>query len=200
MQRASSPKLRLIPLAAALIATASAALIGSAATSDVHGVALVGGKPQANVVVWVDVPAASKEMESNAVLEQRNLDFSPRVVAVRVGSIVKFPNYDRVFHNVFSFHNGKKFDLGLYPTGTVKNVTFDKAGVSRLFCNIHPHMAAYVVAVDSSYIAISDASGRFTLRGVPAGTDTYQAWRPGAETIKGSAAMTSDTQLEVRWP
>jgi plastocyanin len=152
------------------------------------------------VVVWIEAPASSKESEPDAVLEQRNLDFSPRVVAVRVGSVVKFPNYDRVFHNVFSFHNGKKFDLGLYPTGTVRNVTFDRPGVSRLFCNIHPHMAAYVVAVDSGYIATSDATGRFTIRNVPSGTHTYQAWRPGADLIKGSAAVASDTHLEVRWP
>ena len=199
MARASSATSRVVPLVAALIGSAGAALVGSGAGSDIHGIALVGNRPQANVVVWIDAQSASP-IESNAVLEQRNLDFYPRVLAVRVGSVVKFPNYDRVFHNVFSFHNGKKFDLGLYPTGTVRNVTFDRPGVSRLFCNIHPHMAAYVVAVDSSFIAISDADGRFTIPGVPSGTYTYQAWRAGGPPLKDSADMTPGTRLEIRWP
>jgi hypothetical protein len=60
------------------------------------------------------------------------------------------PNNDRVFHNVFSFKDGKRFDLGLYPVGTSKIVDFDKPGLSRIFCNIHPTMAAYVIAVESS--------------------------------------------------
>ena len=52
------------------------------------------------------------------VLDQRNLSFSPHVLAVRVGTAVDFPNNDRVFHNVFSFRDGKRFDLGMYPVGT----------------------------------------------------------------------------------
>ena len=63
---------------------------------------------------------------------------------MRVGTTVDFPNNDRVFHNVFSFRDGKRFDLGMYPIGTLRRVTFDKPGLSRLFCNIHPNMAAYV--------------------------------------------------------
>lgn len=50
-------------------------------------------------------------------MDQRNLQFLPQVLAVRVGTTVRFPNEDRVFHNVFSFRDGKKFDLGLYPVG-----------------------------------------------------------------------------------
>ena len=94
------------------------------------------------------------------------------MLAIRAGTAVDFPNHDRVFHNVFSYRDGKKFDLGMYPAGTSKKIVFDKAGLSRIFCNIHPHMAAYVMAVDTPYFAVSDAQGGFAIANVPAGTYT----------------------------
>jgi len=168
--------------------------------ADVHGIALVGGKPAPNAVVWVEAPNAPKEPGPRPVLDQRNLDFFPRVLVVRVGTAVAFPNHDRVFHNVFSFHDGKQLDLGVYPTGTVKHVTFDKPGLSRLFCNIHPQMSAYIMTVDTPYFAVSDANGSFTIAGLRPGTHTYRAWRPGAVEITGSWTVESSRSLEVRWP
>ncbi len=105
-------------------------------------------------------PAAPRRgTPREVVLDQRNLSFTPHVLAVQVGTTVKFPNDDRVFHNVFSFHDGHKFDLGLYPVGAVKQVPFDRPGLSRIFCNIHPKMAAYVMVVDTPYFAVSDQAG-----------------------------------------
>ena len=94
----------------------------------------------------------------------------------------------------------KTFDLGLYPVGTSKHVTFDQAGVSRIFCNIHPNMAAYVIAVDTPYFATSDAAGRFHLSSVPPGTYTFHAWRSGGTDLTGSVAVQQTTSLEIRWP
>ncbi|HEV3485547.1 MAG TPA: plastocyanin/azurin family copper-binding protein [Vicinamibacterales bacterium] len=133
------------------------------------------------------------------MLDQRNLSFSPQVLAVRVGTTVDFPNNDRVFHNVFSFRDGKRFDLGVYPVGARKQVQFDRPGVSRLFCNIHPNMAAYVVAVDTPYFSVSGDDGRFTVP-LPAGTYTYHAWRAGAAELTGSVTISGATSLDVRWP
>jgi hypothetical protein len=104
-----------------------------------------------------------------------------------------------VFHNVFSFRDGKKFDLGLYPVGIQKPVQFDKAGLSRIFCNIHPNMAAYVLAVDSPYFAVTDERGAFTIPVVPAGAFTYHAWRPGGPDLTGPATVDAEHALEIRW-
>ena len=169
--------------------------------SDLHGIARVSGKPAADVLVWLDAPgteAAAKE--APAILDQRNLSFSPQVLIVRAGTTIEFPNNDRVFHNVFSFRDGKRFDLGLYPIGSVKHVQFDRPGVSRLFCNIHPRMAAYVVAVDSAFFAVSDEDGHFSLAGVPAGSYTYHAWHAGGSPMTGIVAVEPGSRLDVRWP
>jgi hypothetical protein len=135
------------------------------------------------------------------VIDQRNLAFSPHVIVVRAGTSVDFPNSDHVFHNVFSFRDGKKFDLGMYPAGVkAKPVIFDKPGLSRLFCNIHPNMAAYVMSVDTPYYAMSDQRGVYSITGVPPGTYTYYAWRPGGEILTGSVSVGAARPLEIRWP
>ena len=93
-----------------------------------------------------------------------------------------FPNNDRVFHNVFSFKTVSGSTLGCTRTAP-QRITFDKPGLTRLFCNIHPNMAAYVMAVDSPYFAVSNESGTFTIEDVPPGTYTYHAWRPGGQPL-----------------
>ena len=178
-----------------LLATAVRGL----ATVDLQGTARVGERPEPNAVVWLEASTAPAREARRVVLDQRNLAFSPHVLAIRVGTTVQFPNRDRVFHNVFSFRDGKRFDLGMYPVGTVKNVTFGQPGLSRIFCNIHPNMAAYVMAVDSGYFAVSDSSGRFLIEAVPSGTYAYHAWHPGGTTLSGSATVDGDKSLEIRW-
>ena len=189
---------------ALMVAVGGVLLLATAARGlpplDLVGTTRVGERPEPNAVVWLETAAAPGRETRKVVLDQKNMSFSPHVLAVRVGTTVEFPNRDRVFHNVFSFHDGKRFDLGMYPVGAARDVTFGKPGLSRIFCNIHPNMAAYVMAVDSWYFAASDASGRFLIAAVPPGTYVYHAWHPGGATLTGSASVDGDTPLEVLWP
>ena len=104
-----------------------------------------------------------------------------------------------MFHNVFSFRDGRRFDLGLYPVGSMKRVLFDRPGVSRIFCNIHPNMAAYVVTVDSPYFAKSNDRGAFTIAEVVPGAYKYHAWRAGAPELTGTWSP-ADGALAIAWP
>jgi plastocyanin len=185
---------------ASLSASTPSATVGS---FELTGTVHAGGRPKADAVVWLELangqtppPPAKKKV----VLDQRTSTFFPHVLAVQVGTTVDLPNNDRVFHNVFSFHDGKKFDLGLYPVGTVRRVTFDHRGLSRIFCNIHPNMAAYVMAVDSPYFGVSDSQGRFTIASVPPGAYTYHAWRAGASEVTGAATIEAGKALDIAWP
>ena len=172
-----------------------------AAGGELTGVVRAGGRPAKDVVIWLDIPdGRTSAPETKTVLDQRNMQFVPRVLAVRVGTSVQMPNSDRLVHNVFSFRDGKVFDLGLYPVGASKTVTFDKPGLSRIFCNIHPTMAAYVLAVDSAYFAVSDAEGRFTIRDVTPGTFKYQAWSAGRKLTAGTLVSGQNRVVEIDLP
>jgi plastocyanin len=133
-----------------------------------------------NVVLWL-VPLDQTGVEQHARpvqyrIVQKNKEFHPHVLAVPVGTLVEFPNEDPFFHNVFSLYKGKKFDLGLYEAGSSRKVAFDKPGVSFIFCNIHPDMNAYVLALSSPYLSMSDHSGHEQITEVPYGKYRMQIW------------------------
>jgi plastocyanin len=175
-------------------------LPGSAAIPVLRGLVRAAGQPAREAVVWLDYDGPGPDaVRVAAVLDQRNMQFAPRVLAVRVGTAVRMPNSDRLFHNVFSFRDGKVFDLGLYPVGTSKSVTFDRAGVSRIFCNIHPAMAAYVVSVDSPLFAVTDSRGRFVIPGVPPGSHPWHVWRAGTPEASGTLVVAADA-VEIDLP
>ena len=181
------------------LAAGFVAPVGAGVERQIRGVVLTAGRPTANAVVWLDAPNAPPSADGKKiVLDQRNLKFSPQVLAVRAGTAVLFPNNDRVFHNVFSFHHGKVFDLGLYPVGDSKVVRFDKPGLSRIFCNIHPNMAAYVFVVDSPYFAVTDEAGAFVLPAVPAGRYTYRAWRSASSDYLSGVWSVGDQDASVK--
>jgi len=71
---------------------------------------------------------------------QKNKAFSVEELTIKAGDTVKFTNQDDFFHNVFSLSDLKTFDLGSYPKGEFKSVTFDKAGTVEVECAIHPSM------------------------------------------------------------
>lgn len=134
-----------------------------------------------NVAVWLvpldsDAPPAAASARRARELVQRNKMFEPHVLVVQVGTEVEFPNEDPFLHNVFSLFNGKRFDLGFYEAGSSRSVRFDRAGVSFLFCNIHPDMSALVVAVETPYFVLSDGSGRVAIANVPDGRYRLHAW------------------------
>jgi hypothetical protein len=98
------------------------------------------------------------------------------VLAVAVGTTVDFPNSDPMLHNVSSASPAKKFDLGMYDRGETRSVTFDKPGVVRIGCNVHPKMEAFVVVHANPFTAVTDAQGAYTVQGVPAGSWQVRVW------------------------
>jgi len=118
-------------------------------------------------------------------LVQRGAMFIPEVMAVAVGTTVEFPNLDDQYHNVFSYSKPKRFDLGRYPTGESRPVTFDKPGVVKIYCEIHEHMRAWVVVCENPFFAVTDEAGKFRIENVPAGKHKLVLWRTnGRETEK----------------
>ena len=126
------------------------------------------------VVVWLEAAPGDAPLPSGTPVHvqmvQKNKTFVPHVLAVPVGSLVDFPNDDPIFHNAFSNYNGQIFDIGLYPPGSSRSVKFRRAGVVRVFCNIHSFMSAVVVVLSSPFYAESNTGGSFEISNVPKGT------------------------------
>lgn len=111
-------------------------------------------------------------------ISQQNKSFMPSVSVIPVGTKVAFPNQDTVRHHVYSFSEAKKFELKLYAGKPENPVSFDRAGVVVLGCNIHDQMVAYVVVVDTPWFAVSGDDGTVRIRDVPSGDYQVQTWHP----------------------
>lgn len=142
------------------------------------------GKPLSDVAIWAESPAAKAPRGMHVVMDQRHHMFMPRVMVINVGTRVDFPNNEDIFHNIFSYYKGKRFDLGLYPPKTTKSVFFDKVGVHELFCNIHSNMHAYIIVVDTPHHAVTSKKGKFAIEGLPSGEITLRIWREGKEQTR----------------
>jgi plastocyanin len=141
----------------------------------------------AEVVVWLTPQQPDKRPAATGHpgpfrLVQKNKMFTPHLLVVPTGSVVEFPNQDPFFHNVFSLFNGKRFDLGLYESGTSRGVRFDREGISYIFCNIHPGMGAVVMALSTPYYSVSSASGDVSIQNVPPGNYRLHVWSEAAQS------------------
>src|SRR5262245_14472985 len=99
-----------------------------------HGQALHSGEVRDAVVYFKPrlAAAVSPAVETKEIVMLRR-EFVPHVLAVTAGSTVRFPNSDPILHNVFSVSGDNAFDLGLYPQGRGKTVTFRAPGLVRVF-------------------------------------------------------------------
>lgn len=111
-------------------------------------------------------------------LAQMNEAFVPRVVAVAVGSSVDFPNLDPIYHNVFSLSSTRRFDLGKYPRGHSKSVTFERVGLVNVYCDIHSEMEAFVLVLPHHAFARPVEGGAFALPDLPPGRYRLHVWHP----------------------
>ena len=135
--------------------------------------------PAPQAIVWISEGQKSGSLAPSSAhprVASKSKRFDPRITAVPAGTTVDFPNLDGIFHNVFSLSPGAKFDLGLYRNGASRAMTFDNPGLVRVYCNIHPQMAAYLMVIDGTIWAQTGSDGNAVLASVPAGRAFVRAW------------------------
>jgi hemoglobin len=147
--------------------------------SSLKGTMTIDGKPLdglGTVMLTPETGAVKKRKAKQRVVEQRDKQFSPRVLAVPPGSSIAFPNFDGIYHNVFSISATKPFDVGLYKDGDTREVKFEKPGIVRLGCNIHAKMASYILVVDAPHYVVVEGNNEFNFRALTPGKYKVRAW------------------------
>lgn len=179
-------------------------LLGMSTAVHGAGVELVledsAGQPVANAVVAL-LPEKQIDAEHGrptAIMDQRNRQFAPYVLAVRSHTLVRFPNSDDIRHHVYSFSPAKRFELRLYHGTTAEPVLFDQPGEVVLGCNIHDAMIGYIYVVDTKWFAVSDARGRVALSDVPPGDYDLQVQHPrlAEPSVEQRLRLATDQKLE----
>jgi plastocyanin len=168
----------------------------------VKGTITIGGKPATDAVVSIEglskdqiKTQMSHTKPQKKIIDQRNLKFIPTVVAIMVGETVDFPNNDKSWHNVHSKGGANDFDLGLYASGKTRSKKFDKAGVSRILCNAHPNMEAFVVVKDHPFFSKTDSRGNYEIKNVPLGRVRVEIWHPNLDVRSDSVEIVRDGEV-----
>ena len=156
----------------------------------------------ATSAVWVGSGAAAIDPAKAAPvrIEQRGFQFRPALAVVQCGTPVVFPNQDQLYHSVFSYSPVKRFDLGRFRKGEEPDaVVFDKPGQVQLFCEVHEHMRANVVVVDTPWFTCTDPQGAFRIEGIAPGKHVVSVWLSSKQTVTREIELVAGQVLEVDW-
>lgn len=179
----------------------------SAAAADLHGqVTLTNADNQPSLADLTDTvvfykPDAGAHVHplgGDAIISMRGKSFVPHVLTITEGSTVRFANLDPILHNVFSTSSPNDFDMGLYGTGSGKTKTFARAGLVRVYCNVHHEMFAYILVLDTPYFTAVREDGSFDLVSLPSGPGTITVWNPRGEVWRQHVDGPSTGALSVQ--
>ena len=172
---------------AALLTPLSAATVGgSFELVDSRLSSVTKKKNFSGVVVWLEPVQGRPALPASAVhtILQKDKRFTPHINVITVGTVVDLPNLDPIFHNAFSNFAGQPFDTGLYPPGSSQKIRFKRAGIVRVFCNIHSSMSAVIVVLETPYFATTERTGVFRIADVPPGDYILKVWHERAAESK----------------
>lgn len=154
-----------------------------------------------NVVVYLEsdipLPPALHASAENPKMAQLGETFIPHVLPVMVGSTVEFPNRDPIFHNVFSLSSTKTFDLGRYPKGDSRAVTFDQPGIVPVFCHLHSDMSAIILVLETPFFTVPGSDGQYRIDQIPPGSYTLVAWHVRSERVERKVEVSAGEVLEI---
>jgi plastocyanin len=134
---------------------------------------------------------------------QKDLAFSPTLLPVRIGTKVEFPNMEQdIYHNIFSYSPAKRFDLGRYRPDErpIPSEIFDVAGLVTVRCDIHEHMRALILVLNTPHFVVTDEEGRYRLSGLPSGRYTLKAWVDSRTTREHPVDLKGGSTLHVDFP
>lgn len=154
-----------------------------------------------NIVIYLEsapaLPMAGNSSDEKLSMAQEGETFIPHVLPILVGSTVEFPNRDPIFHNVFSLSGTRTFDLGRYPQGDSRSVTFDQVGIVPVFCHIHSDMSAIIMVLSNPYFTVPAADGRYRIENIPPGDYTLVAWHERSEPVEIQVDVKAGQTLEL---
>jgi plastocyanin len=153
------------------------------------------------VAVYVEgrVPGQAPPAGVVAKMEQENRRFSPEMLVVQAGSKISFPNLDPIFHNVFSLSGVRTFDLGNYPKGETRIVSFPEPGIVYVNCHLHANMTAAILVAPNKWNTKGDRNGHFEISDVPPGKYTVVAWHKASGYFRQTITVTPSRDEHIEF-
>ncbi len=161
-----------------------------------------------NVFVYVkegvtgEYPAPAEVVK----LDQKGCWYEPHVFGIQVGQQLEISNSDATLHNVNAKAKANRpFNIAQPVQNMKSKKKFSKPEVMvSVKCNVHPWMQSYAGVVEHPFFAVTDATGAFSIEGLPAGDYVLEAWHEelGTQTqnitVAEGAAATADFSFSAQ--
>ena len=146
------------------------------------------------LVYLVDVSYDGGVPSEPAVLDQKGCIYIPHVFGMIAGQELLIKNSDATLHNIHSMPKvNKEFNFAMPKVVKEKKSTFAKSEPNPFYikCDVHPWMKSWVLVSDHPYFAVTDASGNFSIEGIPSGTYDVICWQEkfGKKTLTSSVTI-----------
>ena len=143
-------------------------------------IAIGSDKGLANVFVYVKsgISGTYPAPAAAATIDQKGCTYHPHVFGMVAGQSLEILNSDDTLHNIHSLpEKNEAFNLGMPVKGMKYTKKFDKPEVMiRIKCDVHGWMSAYCGVLSHPFFAVTAADGTYTIKDLPAGTYTIEAW------------------------
>jgi plastocyanin len=135
-----------------------------------------------NVFVWVKAGLPDKQWPAPTTpvrLDQKGCMYEPHVFGVMANQDIEIANDDPTNHNIHPLpKENREWNESQPPKGEPKKKSFARQEVMiPVKCNVHPWMRAYIGVVSHPFFAVTGDDGTFTIKGLPPGTYTVEAWQ-----------------------
>jgi plastocyanin len=135
------------------------------------------------------------------VLDQKGCHYTPHVLGIQVGQPLQIVNSDDTLHNVHGLPMvNKEFNQGQPIQGMKMTHTFSTKEVMVPFkCDVHGWMNAWIGVLDHPYYAVTSTDGSFSLKGLPPGTYTIEAWHEKLGTQTQTVTVAGKESKDVQF-
>lgn len=194
-----------VPKAQSVKVTKNSEVCGKMHMTDKYDVK--GGKVQW-ALVYLEGVKSGKAGVAAATLSNSKCRFAPHVQGVTQGAVVTIKNADNILHNThLRLANGNRtlLNSALPKAGvTLKSKPLTNAGLVSVTCDAHSFMQGYIYVSDNPYFAVTNASGAYSITGVPPGTYKVTCWQEAAApvtksvTVKAKGAVKQDFAITLK--
>ncbi len=151
-----------------------------------------------NVFIYVKEGAEKYSFPAPAeavTLDQNGCMYKPHVLGVMVGQGLHITSSDPTTHNIHPMpKDNREWNESQAPGAAPLDKTFARPEVIiPVKCNQHPWMRAYIGVTKNPLYAVTGADGTFTIKGLPPGDYTVEAWT----ALGGGGGQTQDQKVTV---
>jgi hypothetical protein len=133
-------------------------------------------------------------------LDQDGCMYKPHVLGIQTNQTLRILSKDPTTHNIHPMpKDNREWNMSQPPGGTPIEQKFARPEIMvPVKCNQHPWMRAYIGVTRHPFHAVTGKDGTFTIKGLPPGDYTLEAWTAtfGTQELKVTVAPKESKSVE----